>query len=135
MLNRGNKQHNNSEMIQNFSNSPKIIQERNSEALNFQILHKIKLRRTILSLSKTTLKIRVRSMVKTEVIRYNIPSLKNNRLLRLNNKDNSKLKHRLSTNFDTTLLRIIEKKEILSMQKSCITVILMDLTTILFLNM
>nr|DAT12373.1 MAG TPA: hypothetical protein [Caudoviricetes sp.] len=69
MLNRGNKQHNNSEMIQNFSSLPKIIQESNSETLNFQILHKVKLRRTILSLSKATLlKIRMRSTVKTEVV-------------------------------------------------------------------
>nr|DAQ94336.1 MAG TPA: hypothetical protein [Caudoviricetes sp.] len=93
------------------------------------------LNQAILSLRQVILKIRVRSMVRTEVIRYNIPSLKNNNLLRLNNKDNSKPKHRLSTNFDTELLKIIEKKETLSMQKSCTTVILMDLTTILFLSM
>ena len=93
------------------------------------------LNQPILSLSKIILKIKVRRTVRTEVIRYSIPSLKNNSLLRLNNKDNSKPKHRLSTNFDTELLRIIEKKETLSMQKSCITVILMDLTTTLFLSM
>lgn|GEM_PF-6015797 len=93
------------------------------------------LNQAILSLSKTTLKIRVHSMVRTEVIRYNIPSLKNNSLLKLNNKANSKHKHKLSINFDTELLRIIEKKETLSTQKSCITVILMDLTTTLFLSM
>nr|DAN58681.1 MAG TPA: hypothetical protein [Caudoviricetes sp.] len=93
------------------------------------------LNQAILSLSKTTIKIRIIRTVRTEVIRYNIPSLKNNSLLRLNNKDNSKLKHRLSTNFDMGLLRTIEKKETLSMQKSCITVIQTDLTTTLFLSM
>nr|DAD60514.1 MAG TPA: hypothetical protein [Caudoviricetes sp.] len=120
-------------MIQNFSSLPKIIQESNSETLNFQILQKIKLRR--ISLRQIILKIRIIRTVRTEVIRYNILSLKNNNLLRLNNKDNSKPKHKLSINFDTELLRIIEKKETLSMQKSCITVILMDLTTTLFLSM
>nr|DAU58435.1 MAG TPA: hypothetical protein [Caudoviricetes sp.] len=121
-------------MIQNFSSLPKIIQESNSETLNFQILHKINLNQAILSLRQIILKIRIIRTVRTEVIRYNIPSLKNNNLLRLNNKDNSKHKHKLSINFDTELLRIIEKKETLSMQKSCIIVILMDLTTTLFSN-
>nr|DAP10973.1 MAG TPA: hypothetical protein [Caudoviricetes sp.] len=78
MLNRGNKQHNNSEMIQNFSSLPKIIQESNSETLNFQILHKIKLRRTILSLRQIILKIRVHSTVRTQIIHLNSTPQTNN---------------------------------------------------------
>nr|DAE11945.1 MAG TPA: hypothetical protein [Myoviridae sp. ctBtT5] len=101
------------------------------EAIN---LLSLLLNQAILSLRQVILKIRIIRTVRIEVIKYNIPSLKNNRLLKLNHKDNSKPKHRLSTNFDTELLRIIEKKETLSMQRSCITVILMDLTTTLFSN-
>nr|DAY11493.1 MAG TPA: hypothetical protein [Caudoviricetes sp.] len=59
-------------MIQNFSSLPKIIQESNSETLNFQILHKIKLRQTILSLSKIIPKIKIIRTVRTEVIKCNM---------------------------------------------------------------